>query len=203
MKVVCLAVLVGSCLNLLAQKNSFISFEKWISLKGVSSPVVSPDGRVIVYSVTSTDWANNSYDTELWMSGDGAEPLQLTRTNKNSSTSARFTPDSKFVSFLADRGDKTQIYLIAVNGGEAIQVTKDEDGISGYEWSPDGSKILYAKPEAETKEDKTIKERFGGFGVEGEEYRQTHLWLLNFNYDSILLAGQTPCYTAKTDSSGK
>ena len=156
-----------------AQKNVSVSFEKWISLKIVSQPIISPDGRTVVYSMNSTDWANNSYDAELWMSRDGEEPLQLTRTNKNSSTAARFSPDSKFVSFLADRGDKNQIYIISVNGGEAIQVTKDEDGINSYEWSPDGSKILYSKSETESKKDKAIKERFGGFGVEGEEYKQT------------------------------
>ena len=156
-----------------------------------------------MFSVTSTDWGNNTYDTELWMSRDGSEPLQLTRTNKNSSTAARFTPDSKYVSFLADRGDKNQIYIISVNGGEAIQVTRDEDGIGSYEWNPEGTKILYAKSAAESKQDKTIKDRFGAFGVEGQEYKQTHLWLLNFSYDSILLAGQLPCYSAKKDSANK
>src|SRR5215475_10883498 len=141
--IVCLII----CLRICAQKNASVSFEKWISLKSVGSPVISPDGRTVVYSETSTDWANNTYDTELWMSRDGGEPLQLTRTNKNSSTTARLTPDSKFVSFLADRGDKTQIYIISVNGGEAMQVTRDEDGINSYEWSPDGSAIMYAKSE--------------------------------------------------------
>ncbi|MFN2458260.1 MAG: prolyl oligopeptidase family serine peptidase [Chitinophagaceae bacterium] len=183
-----------------AQKNSSVPFEKWISLKGVFSPIISPDGRTIVYSVSSTDWANNSYDTELWMSRDVGEPLQLTRTNKNSSTGARFTPDSKFVSFLADRGEKTQLYIISVNGGEAMQVSKDDDGIGSYDWKPDGTAIAYTKADPESKKDKTIKERFGTFGVEGEEYRQSHIWLLNFHYDSIVLAGQIPCYTKKADS---
>jgi dipeptidyl aminopeptidase/acylaminoacyl peptidase len=195
--------LILSCLfttYLLAQKNASVSFEKWISLKNVFNPIISPDGRTILYTTNSTDWANNSYDSELWMSRDGGEPIQLTRTAKGSSTSAQFTPDSKFISFLADRGEKNQIYIIAVNGGEAIQVTKDEDGINGYQWSYDGNKIVYVKPDKESKKDKTIKERFGSFGVEGEEYKQNHLWLLNFHYDSIVLAGQVPCYTATTDS---
>ena len=125
------------------------------------------------------------------MDGAGESPFQLTRTPKGSSFSARFTPDSKFVSFLADRGDKTQLYIIAVFGGEALQVTKDEDGIGNYEWNPEGTRIAFTKSEPDSKKDKTVKERFGAFGVEGEEYKHTHLWLINFHYDSILAAGST------------
>src|SRR5215207_4379843 len=91
---------------LFAQKNASVSFEKWISLKGVFSPLISPDGKTIVYTVGTTDWSNNSYDSELWMVREGLSPLQLTRTSKGSSFGARFTPDSRFVSFLAERGDK-------------------------------------------------------------------------------------------------
>lgn len=186
-----------------SQKNASVSFEKWVSLKNAGSPLISPDGRTVVYSVTSTDWANNTYDSELWMSRDGETPLQLTRTVKGSSFSPRFTPDSRYISFLADRGEKTQIYLISVQGGEAIPITRDEDGISSYEWNFKGDRIAYIKPETDTKKDKTTKERYGAFGIEGEEYKQSHLWLLNFNLDSVMLAGQIPCYGTKKDSTRK
>ena len=188
-----------------AQKDASVSFEKWISLKGVGGPVISPDGKIIVYNMSSTDWANNTYDNELWMVKDGEAPVQLTRTNKNSSGNSAFTPDGKYVSFIADRGDKRQIYIISISGGEAIQITKDEDGINNYAWNPDGTKIVYSKTQPKSKKDKTKEERFGAFGVEGEEYQQTHLWLLNFSYDSVFLAGQLPCYasndTNKTNKS--
>lgn len=202
MKKIFIAIILFSSTILFAQKDASVSFEKWISLKGVGSPIISPDGKIIVYNVTSTDWAENAYDTELWMVKEGEVPIQLTRTNKGSSGNSAFTPDGKFISFVADRGNKRQIYIISVNGGEALQVTKDEDGIGGYQWSPDGTKILYSKSQPKSKKDKTKEERFGGFAVEGEEYQQTHLWLLNFNYDTILLAGQLPCYSSK-DSSKK
>ncbi|WP_026752490.1 S9 family peptidase [Sediminibacterium sp. C3] len=176
---VCLANFVFS------QKNASVSFEKWVSLKSSNSPVISPDGNTIVYTVTSTDWAANSYDSEIWMYKEGGEPFQLTRTNKSSSTAVQFSPDGRFVSFLADRGEKTQLHVIQVNGGEAIQISKEEEGVSAYKWNPDGLQIAITKTEADTKRDKTIKERYGSFGVEGEEYKQTHLWILNFNQDSV------------------
>src|SRR5574343_48119 len=168
-----------------SQKNASVSFEKWVSLKSSASPILSPDGKTLVYTVTSTDWAANSYDSAIWMYKEGGEPFQLTRTNKSSSTSVQFSPDGRFVSFLADRGEKTQLFVIQVNGGEAMQISKEEEGVSAYKWSPDGTQIAIAKTEADTKKDKVIKERYGSFGVEGEEYKQTHLWILNFNPDSV------------------
>ena len=203
MKHTLLASLLFLSLLSVAQKNASLSFEKWISLKNVGSPIISPDGKTVVYPVSSTDWTNNSFDSELWMYRENQEPVQLTRTLKNSSAAARFSPDNKFVSFLADRGDKTQLYIISIYGGEALPVTKDEDGLSSYEWSPNGNKIVYQKAEPESKKAKTVKERFGAFAIEGEEFRHNHLWLLDFSYDSILLAGQVPCYTSKSDSTKK
>jgi len=183
-----------------SQKNATVSFEQLISLKSVSAPKISPDGKTMVYTQNSTDWANNSYDSELWMVREGMEPFQLTRTDKSSSFSAEFTPDGKFVSFLANRGIKTQLYIISIFGGEAIQVTKDDEGISNYAWHPDGNMLLYSRNVAESKSEKNIKDRYGAFGIEGEEYRHSHLWLLHFSYDSIFFAGQFPCYAAKNDS---
>ncbi len=188
---------------LLAQQNASVSFEKWISLKSIGTVVMSPDGKSVAYTVTSTDWINNSYDSEIWLYREGASAFQLTRTTKGSSNSPQFTPDSKYVSFLADRGDKTQIYLIPVTGGEAFAVSKDEEGIGSYEWSPDGKFIAITKTELESKKEKTSKERYGGFAIEGEEYKLNHLWLLNFSYDSIIAAGQLPCYNSKADSLNK
>eukprot|EP01136_Pigoraptor_vietnamica_P032605 Opistho-1_new@94608 len=128
-----------------AQKNASIAFEKWLSLKQVGTPVISPNGKYIAYTLTSTDWTSNGYDSEIWLSKEGGTPLQLTRTSKGSSSSPAFTPDNQFISFLSDRGEKTQLYLIRVDGGEALQITKDEDGIGGYEWSPNGRQLAYTK----------------------------------------------------------
>lgn len=196
------------CLGLIsflstAQKSASIAFEKWLSLKQVGAPVISPNGKYIAYTLTSTDWTSNGYDSEIWLSKEGGTPIQLTRTSKGGSSSPAFTPDNQFISFLSDRGEKTQLYLIPVDGGEALQITKDEDGIGGYEWSPNGRQLVYTKADPDSRKEKTVKERYGAFAVEGEEHKLSHLWLLPFNYDSVLLAGLYPCYTGKDSSNRK
>ena len=50
-----------------------VSFEKWLSLSQIGTVVLSPNGANIAYTVTSTDWKDNSYDAEIWVSR-GAQP---------------------------------------------------------------------------------------------------------------------------------
>jgi hypothetical protein len=59
MRKIFIAAILLSSTVLFAQKDASVSFEKWISLKTYGSPVISPDGKIIVYGVSGTDWANN------------------------------------------------------------------------------------------------------------------------------------------------
>ena len=176
----------------IAQKGSTTSFEKWISLQQSGNAKISPDGQYILYAVSGADWVNNTNDTEFWLSEKGGKPFQLTNTAKGSSSAAAFTPDSKWISFMADRGNKSQLYLISVKGGEAQLITNEEGGIQDYSWSPDGKKIALKKADEETKAEKSNKEKYGAFGVEGLEYKLNHLWILDYNQDSIQMATWVP-----------
>lgn len=196
-------LLVIFCGTLTAQPNATVSFEKYISLKQAGSVIISPDGKDVAWSLTSTDWEANAYDNEIWLSRNGSTPLQLTRTAKGSSFAAHFSPDGKWISFIADRGDKNQLYLVSVNGGEAFPVTKEEDGIDDYDWNPNGTQIAISKTDPETDKVKDSKKKYGGYKVEGEEFELTHLWLMQFNVDSILDAGHLPCNAANDTGANK
>jgi dipeptidyl aminopeptidase/acylaminoacyl peptidase len=180
-----------------AQDGSSISFEQYLSLRRVGNPVISPDGKNVAFVLTTTDWKENSYDTEIWFSKGGEEPFQLTRTTKGSSTSPKWSPDGKWIAFLADRGDKSQIYVIRADGGEAQPVTKEDEGIVGYEWSPDGKQIAFLKNDPESKKLKAVKERYGSFAFDNEEFFLTHLWLVDFKHDLTPSPVEIPCYDTK------
>ncbi len=179
------------------------SFEQVISLRAVGAPAISPDGRGIVFGVRTADWQANRFDTELWLWREGEPPFQLTRTEKGSSSSARWSPDGKWIAFLAERGNKQQIHLIRPNGGEAQPITDHKEGISGFRWAPDGKRIAFNAQERESEEMKQRKERFGEFTVEDAEYRQSHLWLVEVLADPWPAPSEAPCpprSTAEPDS---
>ncbi|NIM49942.1 MAG: prolyl oligopeptidase family serine peptidase [Gemmatimonadales bacterium] len=155
------------------------SFEDILSVKSVGSPAISPDGRTIAYTVRTTDWDENRYDTEIWLVRNGEEPFQLTRTKEGSSDTPRWSPDGKWIAFLADRGEKQQIHLIRAAGGEAWALTEADAGAGSFAWSPNGKQIAFTATEPESEADKQRKERYGGFAVEDAEYRLRHLWLVD------------------------
>lgn len=162
------------CSIAFTQTNTSHTFEQWLSLSNISSVTVSPDGSAVVYGVTSTDWNINGYDTEYWFYKQGSTAVQITNTSKASSTTARFTPDGKYISYLSKR----QLYILPVDGGQPIQVTYEKNGIGNYQISPDGKLIAFLKQEEETE---TTEKYYTEAGLPG---RNSHVWLLDFSIDS-------------------
>jgi dipeptidyl aminopeptidase/acylaminoacyl peptidase len=60
----------------------------------------------------------------------------------NSAWHPRWSPDGKHLSFLASRNDSgTQVHNLDIRGGEGAPLTSVEQGVEGFEWSPDGTKL--------------------------------------------------------------
>ena len=148
-----------------------------LMLKSAGGAKISPDGNCVVYTITETDFTQDSYVSHLWLADPApGRTFQLTRGDK-SCGGADWSPDGKWISFTSSRaGDKNQIFLISTSGGEAVQLTKAETGVSGYQWSPDGKTIAFAATEPAAKAAKERKDAFGDFDVVRREYGYTHIW---------------------------
>src|SRR6516165_2320088 len=135
--------------------------EQALSSKPVSGPRISPDGRFVVYQVRSTNWEDDSFDTQIWVAMvPTGERYQLT-SSKKSSMDPKWSPDGRRLAFISDRDGKRQIYLISATGGEATALTSVENGVSSFRWAPDGRRIAFTAAEPESKARKERKKEYG------------------------------------------
>ena len=169
----------------IAQDRKDPSFEEIISLQSISNPMMSPDGNHMLFHRNTTDWEANRFDTELWMSRNGEAPFQLTNNVKNSSSNPRWSPDGKWIAYLSDHGDKTQIQVMKSDGGASFQITVAKNGVSDFRWSPEGTRIAFTQSEDKSKETKSREEKYGGFAIEDQEFSMTRLWVMDFNSEMV------------------
>ncbi len=119
--------------------------EDLYDIQVVSGCQISPDGRNIVYCLSTVDKENEKKYTHLWMvSPEGGSPMQLT-FGKHSDTNPKWSPDSQWIAFLSKREDdqQQQIYLLPLTAGEARPLTDLEGDISDFSWSPDSQKLVF------------------------------------------------------------
>jgi dipeptidyl aminopeptidase/acylaminoacyl peptidase len=121
---------------------------------------LSPDGQQIIYSQQRVDRKTEKKYSNLWLvpTQPNGQPRQFSYGDQNDNT-PRWSPDGQTIAFISNRGGnerQSQLYLLPLHGGEARPLTKIEGGIiGGFEWSPDGSRLVITLLEF----DDEVKER--------------------------------------------
>ena len=105
-------------------------------------------------TVTTIDKGADQRRTALWMvNWEGTQDIQLT-FGKQSSSSPKWSPEGKYLAFLASEGEKgkSQIWLLDRRGGAPQALTSVKQDINDYKWSPDGKRILLEMSEGDDTE---------------------------------------------------
>src|SRR5688500_11067310 len=112
-----LALLAGSCLaGPAAAQPADDRFgpDDLARLATVSEPALSPDGRLLAYTVKTTNSAADKQQSDLWrVTWDGSQRQPLTHTPESSEWQPQWSDDGRWLAFLADRGGddaKTQVW---------------------------------------------------------------------------------------------
>ena len=163
------------------------TIDQSLEMYGVGSPKISPDGRHVVYEQTRTDWDANAFETDLWIADAATGERHELTTTGHSSNLAEWSPDGRWIAFLADRPGvlpkspegKRQLWIMPADGGEAQQLTKMEKGVGGFEWAPDSQRIAISAVAPEPKAMKDRKESFGDYSVIHADYEMVHLWVVD------------------------
>jgi dipeptidyl aminopeptidase/acylaminoacyl peptidase/CubicO group peptidase (beta-lactamase class C family) len=108
-----------------------------------SQPTLSPDGREVVYVLTTVDAAA---DVSAGAGPDGHRPAPRQLTRGEADSSPAWSPDGSKIAFLRADGGPAQLWLLAADGGEPEQVTTLPLGAGAPVWSPDGTRIAFGAP---------------------------------------------------------
>ncbi len=156
--------------------------QKIVSL---SDPQISPDGKWIAVLVSTPDWKTDKPKERMDLV-DVASGTQRTLTwNRKGISSPQWSPDGARLAFIAEDAEskQSQVFVMPMNGGDALRVTEAKQGIDEFSWSPDGERIAFITQDPPVNE-KAVKAHDDVFRVtEGNfQLRKAlapwHLWVV-------------------------
>ena len=149
----------------------------------LADPHLSPDGQTVALVETRADLESDEFRSEIVLVEVATSRIRPLTRDRHHAAAPRWAPAGDRIGFIAPDTDKNgQLFVMPMNGGDALQLTHGKDGVSQFAWSPDGQGIAFAvadpKPlKGEEKFRNTF--RVGNDDVTiSEAVRPTHLWLI-------------------------
>ena len=168
-------------------------------VKGIASPLLSPDGQQVLF--TMTDATADGAKSHLWMvavSGGAAHQLTYSPTaDKRGEHNAVWAPDGNAILFLAKRGENTQLFRLPLTGGEAMPY--DLKIVPPVDDSKEPNFIPPAKPEASGSKKEDAKPEPIAINVSGFAVSPDSHWLAVWASDPET-PGEKKAKEAKADA---
>lgn len=120
------------------------SVHDMLAMERISGPQTSRDGDWIVFDKKVIDLEENKGRSDLWLVRTDGSGLRRLTSHSAGSSNPRWSHDGRFVWFLSSRSGTSQVWRIAVDGGEAEQCTDEPLDVAALLVSPDGRHIAYA-----------------------------------------------------------
>ena len=148
----------------------------------IADPQIAPDGRTIAIVVGRANLKEDRWDNELDFVDVGTKTLRAMTHERLGVGWVRWSPDGTRIAFLAQDGDKkTQVFVMPVSGGDAMQVTHSKTAVRQLTWRPDGQALAYAAPDdvPEKKDEAKFEDAFevgNNSYLERAAAMPVHLW---------------------------
>jgi len=134
-------------LNALAQSKHPFTFEDMMALKRIGEPIVSPDGKWVLFSAIDVSLETNTKVPHVWVVPTaGGEPRAIIPGQQ--SDRPRWAPDGKRFLFLSSKEGGSQIWIADFDGAKGTvtgthKLTAIATEADGPIWSPDGKNIVF------------------------------------------------------------
>lgn len=138
-----LALALGAAVPAMAAP---MSAQDLVTLKRVGEPVVTPDGKWLIYQQTETDPASYKRSTGLWRVplDRSAPPARIADLAEANETSPALSPDGTRLYFLSNKSGSDQLWVLDLRDPANLPIISSDfsTDISGFKLSPDGKRVL-------------------------------------------------------------
>ena len=118
-----LALLAGFIAPLFAANKAPFTFDAMMLVSRVGDPQLSPDGNMVAFTVQTVDMGANTTPTQIYtVPVSGGSAIQITHAGFQNSR-PRWSPDSRRIFFVSDRGKGSQIWSMNADGSDPKQIT--------------------------------------------------------------------------------
>jgi len=169
-----------------AQKRP-VTVDDVLGMKGVGTPMVSPDGTRVVYTVRQWESEKDRMEsrTRIWMVPVAGGAARQITFGERGDSQPQWSPDGRYISFVSARGaasgddpPRGQIYLMRADGGEAWKLTDSKESIASYSWSPDAARIAFVATDARSSDEEANARKRDDERVFENDFRYQHIWVI-------------------------
>ncbi len=131
-----------------AAKKPF-TFQDMMALKRIGGPVVSPDGKWVLFAAVDVDLAENKRTSHLWVVPTAGGPARQIPGTPAGETGGRWSPDGKSYLYLSAAEGGSQVWIGGFDpasgtpNGAPKKITSISTEADGAIWSPDGKNIVF------------------------------------------------------------
>jgi dipeptidyl aminopeptidase/acylaminoacyl peptidase len=109
-----------------------------------NEPTISPDGRLIVFTLSRMDRKADTYYSNLWLvPADGSSEARQLTAGDNKDRAPAWSPDGTRLVFASNRGGASNLWIMRADGGEALKLTDLKGEVDEPAWSPDGRSVAF------------------------------------------------------------
>lgn len=124
-------------------EDGVFNIEALQALGRVTSPIISPDKKKVLYGISYESVEQNRSNNDLYvMNIDGSENTRITKTPQSEANAVWIAGGSK-IAFLYPENGVMQLWTMNADGSDRKIVSNVEKGVNGFVFSPDETKVLF------------------------------------------------------------
>lgn len=122
-----------------------MTFEDVFAAARIQAPVLSPDGRLVAFTVRVADLDANKFHSAVYVVDLEGKGVRKVAGDKGNASTPGFR-DAYRLTYLGTVDGETQVYEIDLAGsGDPVKLTAVPGGAGDYVWTPDARRLVFQK----------------------------------------------------------